>query len=354
MLADVRLTDAPDGVLSINAADDCFAFVAPFGDGWYRVFAWDRQHPSPTPRRSTSTRSATSPAGPSAPTSACTTRAGCPLPLRRAAGHPLPGRPGVPGRRRRARAHAGRRSGHEHRHPGRGQPRLEAGRRPAGRRPGRPAGQLPRRAAPCRPHGAAQQRCTDPARHDPVPGGAGRPQQHRQRRPTAGPGDSQGQRHALGHRHPVPDPGRRAPCGRRAGPRRPAHRRGERSGTPLRGAAQRWLRPSHFVRHRPAGPGRLGQPGTPGNRGRRNRHRPTDTPDGYIAWASHKADAGDLSVHSSNGAAHHVPDQSTSKPRKPVCRTASWAECRRPRPGRSSRRLQTHWHRHIAHQRSWP
>ena len=47
MLADVRLTNAPDEVLSINAADDCFAFVAPFGDGWYRVFAWDRRHPRP-------------------------------------------------------------------------------------------------------------------------------------------------------------------------------------------------------------------------------------------------------------------------------------------------------------------
>jgi 2-polyprenyl-6-methoxyphenol hydroxylase-like FAD-dependent oxidoreductase len=47
MLADVRLTNAPDEVLSINAADDCFAFVAPFGDGWFRVFAWDRRHPRP-------------------------------------------------------------------------------------------------------------------------------------------------------------------------------------------------------------------------------------------------------------------------------------------------------------------
>jgi 2-polyprenyl-6-methoxyphenol hydroxylase-like FAD-dependent oxidoreductase len=47
MLADVRLTHAPDEVLSIDAADDCFAFVAPFGDGWYRVFAWDRRNPQP-------------------------------------------------------------------------------------------------------------------------------------------------------------------------------------------------------------------------------------------------------------------------------------------------------------------
>lgn len=47
MLADVRLADPPEDVLSVNAVGDCFAFVAPFGDGWYRVFAWDRRNPQP-------------------------------------------------------------------------------------------------------------------------------------------------------------------------------------------------------------------------------------------------------------------------------------------------------------------
>jgi 2-polyprenyl-6-methoxyphenol hydroxylase-like FAD-dependent oxidoreductase len=47
MLADVRLTDAPEGVLTFNTAPDCFAFLAPFGDGWYRIFAWDRYHQQP-------------------------------------------------------------------------------------------------------------------------------------------------------------------------------------------------------------------------------------------------------------------------------------------------------------------
>jgi len=47
MLADVRLTDAPAGVLAVNAVGDCFAFVAPFGDGWFRVFAWDRRNQQP-------------------------------------------------------------------------------------------------------------------------------------------------------------------------------------------------------------------------------------------------------------------------------------------------------------------
>jgi 2-polyprenyl-6-methoxyphenol hydroxylase-like FAD-dependent oxidoreductase len=47
MLADVRLTDAPEGVLAVNAVGDCFAFVAPFGDGWFRIFAWDRRNQVP-------------------------------------------------------------------------------------------------------------------------------------------------------------------------------------------------------------------------------------------------------------------------------------------------------------------
>jgi 2-polyprenyl-6-methoxyphenol hydroxylase-like FAD-dependent oxidoreductase len=47
MLADVRLDDPPADVLTVNATDDAFAFVAPFGDGWYRVFAWNRHHQVP-------------------------------------------------------------------------------------------------------------------------------------------------------------------------------------------------------------------------------------------------------------------------------------------------------------------
>ncbi|WP_433201332.1 FAD-dependent oxidoreductase [Dactylosporangium sp. CS-047395] len=47
MLADVRLTESPGDVLAVNAVGDAFAFVAPFGDGWFRVFAWDRRHQRP-------------------------------------------------------------------------------------------------------------------------------------------------------------------------------------------------------------------------------------------------------------------------------------------------------------------
>ncbi|BCJ41457.1 FAD-dependent oxidoreductase [Actinoplanes ianthinogenes] len=43
MLADVRLATPPAEVLAVNAVGDAFAFVAPFGDGWHRIFAWDRR-----------------------------------------------------------------------------------------------------------------------------------------------------------------------------------------------------------------------------------------------------------------------------------------------------------------------
>ncbi|NUR93222.1 MAG: FAD-dependent oxidoreductase [Nonomuraea sp.] len=44
MLADVRLAEKPPDVLVVSAANDCFAFMAPFGDGWYRIFCWDYHH----------------------------------------------------------------------------------------------------------------------------------------------------------------------------------------------------------------------------------------------------------------------------------------------------------------------
>ncbi|MBB5788688.1 FAD-dependent oxidoreductase [Jiangella mangrovi] len=47
MLADVRLADPPAEVLVVNANDDGFAFIAPYGDGWYRVIAWDRREQRP-------------------------------------------------------------------------------------------------------------------------------------------------------------------------------------------------------------------------------------------------------------------------------------------------------------------
>ncbi|GHG25972.1 MULTISPECIES: FAD-dependent monooxygenase [Amycolatopsis] len=42
MLADVRLREAPPETLTVNGFGNEFAFIAPFGDGWWRVLAWDR------------------------------------------------------------------------------------------------------------------------------------------------------------------------------------------------------------------------------------------------------------------------------------------------------------------------
>jgi 2-polyprenyl-6-methoxyphenol hydroxylase-like FAD-dependent oxidoreductase len=47
MLADVLLERAPDQLLHFASNEHGFTFFAPFGDGWYRVVAWDRQRQLP-------------------------------------------------------------------------------------------------------------------------------------------------------------------------------------------------------------------------------------------------------------------------------------------------------------------
>ncbi|UBU08605.1 FAD-dependent monooxygenase [Nonomuraea gerenzanensis] len=47
MLADVKVAEPPAEMLTVNGVGDAFAFIAPFGDGYYRVFAWDRRHVVP-------------------------------------------------------------------------------------------------------------------------------------------------------------------------------------------------------------------------------------------------------------------------------------------------------------------
>jgi 2-polyprenyl-6-methoxyphenol hydroxylase-like FAD-dependent oxidoreductase len=47
MLADVRLAQAPSDLLTVNGNADGFVLAAPFGDGWYRIFAWNRAHQLP-------------------------------------------------------------------------------------------------------------------------------------------------------------------------------------------------------------------------------------------------------------------------------------------------------------------
>ncbi|MFF6793269.1 FAD-dependent oxidoreductase [Streptomyces filamentosus] len=47
VLADVRLADEPAETLTVSGSGDTFAFLAPFGDGWYRVMGWDRTRQVP-------------------------------------------------------------------------------------------------------------------------------------------------------------------------------------------------------------------------------------------------------------------------------------------------------------------
>ncbi|MET9953628.1 FAD-dependent monooxygenase [Streptomyces sp. NPDC006339] len=47
VLADVRLTEEPGRRLTVSASGNALAFIAPFGDGWYRVIGWDRDHQVP-------------------------------------------------------------------------------------------------------------------------------------------------------------------------------------------------------------------------------------------------------------------------------------------------------------------
>ncbi len=47
MLTDVRMADPPKKPPTVAATGDAFAIVVPFGDGWFRVMAWNRHHPMP-------------------------------------------------------------------------------------------------------------------------------------------------------------------------------------------------------------------------------------------------------------------------------------------------------------------
>ncbi|MDX3071389.1 FAD-dependent monooxygenase [Streptomyces sp. NPDC088354] len=47
MLADVRLADPPKKPPTVGAVGDAFAILVPFGDGWFRIMAWNRHHEMP-------------------------------------------------------------------------------------------------------------------------------------------------------------------------------------------------------------------------------------------------------------------------------------------------------------------
>jgi 2-polyprenyl-6-methoxyphenol hydroxylase-like FAD-dependent oxidoreductase len=44
MICDLRLLDPPRETVTARAGGDGFVFIAPFGDGWHRVIAWNRRH----------------------------------------------------------------------------------------------------------------------------------------------------------------------------------------------------------------------------------------------------------------------------------------------------------------------
>ncbi|WP_067170542.1 FAD-dependent monooxygenase [Microtetraspora niveoalba] len=44
MLADVRLTEKPKDLLSVNGVREGFVFIVPFGDGWYRIIGRDHRN----------------------------------------------------------------------------------------------------------------------------------------------------------------------------------------------------------------------------------------------------------------------------------------------------------------------
>ncbi|WP_237105001.1 FAD-dependent monooxygenase [Nonomuraea sp. MG754425] len=47
MLADVRFDREPPELLNFATNEHGFTFIAPFGDGWYRIIAWDRTRQEP-------------------------------------------------------------------------------------------------------------------------------------------------------------------------------------------------------------------------------------------------------------------------------------------------------------------
>jgi 2-polyprenyl-6-methoxyphenol hydroxylase-like FAD-dependent oxidoreductase len=47
ILCDTQMTDPPPNLLAARTSTDGFAFVLPFGDGFYRVIAWDRRRALP-------------------------------------------------------------------------------------------------------------------------------------------------------------------------------------------------------------------------------------------------------------------------------------------------------------------
>jgi len=170
MLADVQLTRPPDEVPFNRNNDHGVVIVLPFGDGWFRAIAWDRlreQTPLTEPVSMAEMRDAFGRiAGEDFGMDEMRWSSRFLSERRQASA--LPGRPGVPRRRRGPRAFPDRRAGHEHRHRRRDQPRLETGLETgaSGARSGLglAAGQLRNRAPSRRRRCAGHDRCPQSAR----------------------------------------------------------------------------------------------------------------------------------------------------------------------------------------------
>ena len=145
----MRLTRAPQETLTGVTNERGAVLMIPFGDGWFRAIAWDRlreQAPLNEPVtideiRDSFHRIAGDDFG------MTEMRWSSRFLSERKQARALPGRPGVHRRRRRARAFAARRAGHEHRHRRCDEPGLEARRGGARDGAGLAAGQLSRASA---------------------------------------------------------------------------------------------------------------------------------------------------------------------------------------------------------------
>ena len=174
LLADVRLARAPEDTLTGVTNEKGVVLMIPFGDGWFRAIAWDRlreQAPLKEPVtleeiRDAFLRIAGEDFG------MTEMRWSSRFLSERKQARALSRRPGVHRGRRRARALAAGRAGHEHRHRRRDEPGLETVRSPSRNRARLAAGQLRGRAPSRRRRGAAADRRVQPAGARPVEGAA--------------------------------------------------------------------------------------------------------------------------------------------------------------------------------------
>ncbi len=171
--------------------------------------------------------------------------------LHHRAADPLPRRAGLSRRRRRAHPLAGRCAGHEHRHPGRRQPRLET--RPHPARPRQPghAGHLRTRTRTGRPDGAALHRPRVHHRHLHQPAHSLRPHPHRPRRSSRSRSNPGRPCLRLPHRLPAGHPLPHQPAVAQRPALAPARTPGRRP-APRRTRPPRWTDDEPAQRHRRA------------------------------------------------------------------------------------------------------